>query len=181
LSIDQLIRGCIDNNRTCQKEFYMLVADRLMNISRRYCSNVHDAKDVLQNSFIKIFKNLHQFDINKGNLDAWLTKIVINEALQLMRKEKTQLIKEKNSSEKYEVSNAPEILKRLHAEDLMKILNRLPEGYRIVFNMYVVEGYAHKEIGKFLGITESSSRSQLTRAKQLIQKLLIEQKKAEIC
>ena len=181
MDIDKLIKGCIANQRVSQKEFYLLTADRLMNISRRYTSNIHDAKDVLQNAYIQIFKKIKQFDAKKGNLDSWLTKIVINEALQLLRKKKTRTIKETNSQEQFEISTSPDILKRLQAEDVLRVLTRIPESYRIVFNMYVVEGYAHKEIAKLLTITESTSRSKLTRAKQMIRDLIVKQKKAESC
>ena len=181
MDLDKLIKDCIANKRRSQKEFYLLTADKLMNISRRYTSNVHDAKDAVQNAYIQIFKNLHKFDQRKGNLDAWLTKIVINEALQILRKQKTRVLKESISQERYEVSKTPDILKRLHAEDLLKILYQIPEVYRIVFNMNVVEGYSHREIGEIMNIKESTSRSQLTRAKQMLRKILIEQKKIESC
>ena len=135
----------------------------------------------MQNAYIQIFKNLKSFDQQKGNLDSWLTKIVINEALQLIRKQKTRVLKERDSQEQYEISSSPDILKRLHAEDLLKILNQLPDVYRVVFNLNVVEGYSHREIGEMLHVTESTSRSQLTRAKQMLRKLLIEKKKLESC
>jgi len=181
VEIQKLISNCIKNDRKSQKDFYLLTADRLMNVSRRYSNDINDAKDILQNAFIKIFKNLNKFDFDKGNLDSWLTKIVINEALQLIRKKKGQMVKDKIMKEEFEELSTPEILSRLQAEDVLNVTAQLPEGYRIVFNMNIVEGYNHKEIAEALGITESTSRSQLTRAKKLLKKLLIEQKNAELC
>ena len=152
-----------------------------MNVSRRYTKDIADAKDVLQNAYIKIFKHLKTFDKAKGNIDSWLTKIVINEALMLMRKKQNVLIKSEMLESRHEELSNPEVLSRLHAEDLMKVMKQLPDGYRIIFNMNVIEGYSHKEIAIKLNITESTSRSQLTRAKYMLRELLSNQKKAELC
>ena len=181
LAIEQLIESCIKRDRKSQKQFYLLTCDRLMNISRRYTSDVNDAKDVLQNAYVNIFKNLHTFDLERGELDSWLCKIVINEALQLLRKKKNLMIKEERTQQVFASVSAPEVVSRLHAEDLMLLINRLPAGYRIVFNMSVVEGYSHKEIAEQLGINESTSRSQLTRAKKMLRDLLENQKITELC
>lgn len=181
MEIDKLIFKCIRNDRQSQKQFYMLTADKLMNVSRRYTKDINDAKDILQNAYIKIFKNLKTFDNEKGNLDSWLTKIVINEALQLIRKNTRQAIREQKSNEQFEELSTPEVISRLQAEDVMKLMAQLPDGYRIVFNMNIVEGYSHKEIALKLNITESTSRSQLTRAKRMLRDLLNDQKTAELC
>lgn len=181
LDIDILIRKCIKQDRQSQKQFYLLTADKLMNVSRRYAANIDDAKDILQNAYIRIFTCLDQFDIKKGNLDNWLTKIVINEALQLLRKQKRLLIKEQSSDVAFMELSVPAIIARLQAEDLMKLMRYLPEGYRIVFNMNVVEGFTHKEIAEQLNISESTSRSQLTRAKSMLRDLLRDQKASELC
>lgn len=181
LDIDKLIKSCLKNDRKSQKQFYLLTSDRLMNISRRYTSDINDAKDVLQNAYLQIFSKLKDFDIKKGELDSWLTRIVINEALQLLRKRKATLIKEQISNMEFNEISRPEILARLQAEDVMKLIHLLPEGYRIVFNLSVVEGYSHKEISKQLDITESTSRSQLTRAKKMLRQLFIDQKTTELC
>lgn len=181
MQIDKLIKACIKNDRKAQKEFYLLTTDKLMNVSRRYANDISDAKDILQNAYIKIFKSLKMFDSDKGNLDNWLTKIVINEALQLIRKKKKLAEKEHSGFEGFEELSTPEVLSRLHAEDVLKLMRVLPDGYRIVFNMSVVEGYTHKEIAEALNISESTSRSQLTRAKQMLRNLLNEQKIAKLC
>lgn len=181
MQIDKLIIACIKNDRKAQKEFYMLTAEKLMNVSRRYTKDISDAKDILQNAYIKIFKNLKMFDNTKGNLDNWLTKIVINEALQLIRKNKKLSEKENAGIEGFQELSTPEVLARLQAEDVMKLMKLLPDGYRIVFNMNVVEGYSHKEIAKALDISESTSRSQLARAKRMLRDLINDQKIAELC
>jgi len=182
MELEKLISDCLANDRQAQKTFYMLTSDRLMNISRRYANNIDDAKDILQNAYISIFKNLKTFDFNKGELDSWLTKITINEALQLLRRKSKFSIKDKlGSKEQFNQLSTPEAINRLNAEDILGLVHKLPDGYKMIFNLKVVEGYSHKEIAAVLKITESTSRSQLTRAKRMLQALLIEQKKAELC
>ena len=181
LDIKLLIGACIKQDRSAQKQFYLLTADKLMNVSRRYTTDLHEAKDVLQNAYIKIFKCLNQFDIHKGNLDGWLIKIVINEGLQLLRKNAKHLSFSRGEVIDRSELTAPDILARLHAEDILNILNKLPEGYRVILNMNVVEGYSHKEIAPMLGIGESTSRSQLARAKKLMRVLINENEKAKLC
>lgn len=179
--LEILIKACINNDRASQKSFYLLTADKLMNVSRRYSSDLDEAKDILQNAYIQIFKHLPEFDMKKGNIESWLVKIVVNEALQVLRKKKSINIQEQIAGEKFEILRSPDVLARLHAEDVLNIVRRLPEGYRIIFNMAVIEGYSHKEIAAELDIAESTSRSQLTRAKKLIRELLREQKISELC
>jgi len=181
LDIDILIKSCIQNDRKSQKQFYMLTSDRLMNVSRRYTTDINDAKDVLQNAYINIFKNLSKFDLKKGELDGWMTRIVINEALQLYRKNRQNALKEQLNQELFVTKTAPDILSRLNAEDMLKILRKLPDGYRIIFNMSVVEGFSHKEISSQLGISESTSRSQLTRAKKMLRVIFEQMKITELC
>lgn len=159
----------------------MLTSDRLMNVSRRYTNCIEDAKDVLQNAYVKIFNNVESCDLKNGNIDGWLSRIVVNEALQLYRKKKKDNNRDVLYQKGLEEISAPEIISRLNAEDILKLMKQLPEGYRMIFNMSVVEGFSHKEISEQLGIGESTSRSQLSRAKELLRDIITEQKKAELC
>ena len=139
-----------------------------------------DAKDVLQNAYLQIFKSIHQFDFDKGTLDNWLGRIVVNEALQIFRKKE----RAKKLSEESMVNDNPDppnVLSKLAYEDLLKIVDMLPEGYKMVFNLHVIEGYSHKEIAIMLDINESTSRSQLSRAKQFLQSIFIRYQKPELC
>ncbi len=181
MEIIRLIQSCQKQNRKSQKEFYLLFADRLMNVSLRYTNDTPAAKDVLQNAFVKIFKNLHQFDVNRGTIDNWLTRIVINEALQYSRKQKRFPLKEIDVEASIHQDKMPNVLSMLQAEDLIKIVQSLPDIYRNVFFMYEIEGYKHRDIARQLGITESSSRSQLTRAKVMLRALIEQQRKIELC
>lgn len=144
----------------------MNYSSELLTVARRYVTNNMYAEDVLQESFIKAFDKINHFDEKKGSLGAWLRKIVINTALKnLSKKCFTQEI---YPEVQYDISLHPSIYEKLDAEDLMKVINKLPDGYRQVFNLYVVEGYSHKEIGEMLNIREVSSRSNLSRAKEIL-------------
>ncbi len=181
MEINKLILRCIKQDRNSQKEFYMLTSDRLMNISRRYTNNLEDAKDVLQNAYVKIFNNLESCDLKNGNIDGWLSRIVVNEALQLYRKKQNDNNRDILYQQGLNELSAPEVIDRLNAEDILKLMRQLPEGYRVIFNMNVVEGFSHKEISEQLGIGESTSRSQLSRARELLREIINKQKKAELC
>lgn len=181
MEISVLISNCIKQDRKAQKEFYLLFADRLMNVSLRYCSDIPSAKDVLQNAFVKIFTHLDQFDESRGNIDNWTVKVVINEALQYLRKQKKLSFDLLENQAIYEETQLPDALSSMRAVDLMKIIDLLPDGFKYVFYMYEIEGFKHKDIAQQLNITESTSRSQLTRAKKMIREYIDRQKSIELC
>ena len=166
--LQKLIEDCKRQDRLAQKKLYLHYADKLMNISLRYARDVHEAKDILQSAFIKIFTKISDFTIGEGSFEGWMSRIVVNEALQLYRKNKKIFYGE---TEIYDLSLTIEAsaVQDLEAEDILNLLKQLPDGYRVVFNLSVVEGYNHKEIGEILGITESASRSQLARAKKSLE------------
>lgn len=147
-------------------------------VARRYIKDEHGAKDVLQDAFISILANipkLQHFD----SVEAWMRKIVVRTALKTFRKTYKKMEGGDLDKTKDPVV-MPQVFGTMGAEDLIKIIQRLPEGYRQVFNLYVIEEYSHKEIGELLGIEESSSRSQLTRARKMLQKQIINQEKIAI-
>lgn len=130
------------------------------------------AKDVLQEAFIRIFKSFKTYDPDRGSLTAWMRKITVNVALRMLSKKHlktTTLTVEFNDKQ----STAPEILQKLRHEEIMDVVRSLPEGYRQVFNLAVIEGYSHREIGQMLGMQEVSSRSKLSRAKQILRNKLM--------
>ena len=147
----------------------------LLSICRRYARDEAMAKDVLQETLIRIFQNIDKYEPT-GSFEAWMRRIAVRRSLQWLEK----------SSFQHELQPVdmpdndfvqPEIYSRLGAEEIMALLKELPEGFRTVFNLNVVEGYSHQEIAELLGITESTSRSQLTRAKKLLKEKLIQLKK----
>lgn len=177
MTINEIIKGCINNEPKCQKHLVSNYAAMLLTVSRRYCPHKIDPEDVLQDAFIKIFTALNQFDANKGSIESWMRKIVINTALKKMTKK--SFTHEKATDNFVETNIDPVVISTLNAEDVMNLIATLPDGYRQVFNLNVIEGYNHKEIAQMLGIGESTSRSNLSKAKRLVRSKLEEQQKQE--
>ncbi|MEL7121833.1 MAG: sigma-70 family RNA polymerase sigma factor [Bacteroidota bacterium] len=174
MTLKRLIEGCQKQDRNCQKELYLRYCKLAINISLRYARDEHEAKDIVHNAFIKILTKIETFDFERGQFEGWIRTIVINEALQLFRSKKEIYSSNQNSS-KLDKEIDPIILDQLNTEDIFQLIHTLPDGYRIVFILSVVEGYKHKEIAQKLGITESASRSQLARAKRMLRQLINEQ------
>lgn len=173
MNIQQIVKGCKANDRKAQNALYSLLADKLMNICYRYSSDISESKDVLQNTFIKIFTKMDQFDEAKGELKSWCARIAVNEALMNKRRRAKYLFVDDTEMQVVHDSSAePTVYQNLGREELMETIDTLPEGYRIIFNLSVVEGYNHKEIAELLNISEGTSRSQLQRARKAIQKEL---------
>ena len=161
-----------------KKELYLRYCPLAIKISTRYAKDDHEAKDIVQNAFIQILTKIDQFNPKKGSLEQWISGIVRNEALQLFRATK------KIEYQDWDYSNNqptidPIILDRLKAEDVIRLLRKLPSGYRIVFVLSVIEGFNHKEIAEELGIVESASRSQLARAKKMLRAFIVKQNSLE--
>jgi len=171
-----IIEGCRRKQAKSQRALFDRYSEMLFSISLRYVSSEPDAKDVLQESFLRIFKHFEKFDPQKGSLKNWMIQICIREALKRLSQKKEIIeldtIKEQPQTE-------PIILSHLQMEDLMKVIRQLPLPYRTILNLFLIEGYSHKEIGQLLGIKESSSRSGLTRAKMMLRKTLTNKKKHE--
>ena len=178
MELKKIISGCQKANAKAQKALVLRYAGLLLTVSRRYMKNEVDAEDVLQDSFIKIFQAFNQFDPNKGSLDGWMKRIVINTALKQYRAQKQQFPTD-NLEHNNEVFILPSVYEKLHEEDLIQLISSIPEGYRQVFNLYALEGYSHKEIAEMLGIAEASSRSSLSRARMHIQKRIKKNKISE--
>ena len=163
----ELIAGCIRGDRQCQKALFQQYSGKLLAVCIRYTRHRMEAEDVLQDAFIKIFKNLEKFE-GKGSFEGWMRRIVVNTALKNYNK--SSFKKEKIGLEDYqEGSMDPDVIASLYQEELLKVIEELPNGYRIVFNLYVIEGFSHREIAKELGIQESTSRSQLVKARKMLQ------------
>ena len=145
----------------------------MLAVCLRYVNDMETARDLLQDGFVRVFMNIHSYT-GTGSFEGWLRKIFVNGALEYLRKsdvlrESTDL----DSSADLVLSDSSAI-EHLSAAELMKLIQELPVGFRTVFNMFAIEGYSHKEISEALGITESTSRSQFTRARQLLQKRIKE-------
>ncbi len=163
----KLLSDCLKGKAAAQRELYTHYARIMLGICYRYTKSMTDAEDVLQEGFIKVFKNLHQFN-GSGELGAWIRRIMVNTAINYLKKE---------SRYQYDLSFAeknlhpvsddnPELI--LNAKELADLIRQLPIGYQTIFNLYAVEGYKHAEIGEILGIHEGTSKSQYARARALL-------------
>ena len=165
-----LISGCISGDRRMQKAMYDKYAGKMYAVCLRYMGNADDAQDILQEGFIKIFNKVGSFR-GEGSFEGWIRRIFVNTAIEHFRKESylqpiTEV--EENTVEGKYLS----VLDSLAEKDIIQLVQKLSPGYRTVFNMYVVEGYTHKQIAEVLGISEGTSKSQLSRAKLILQDLV---------
>lgn len=170
---ETLVKDCVSGNAKAQRLLFETYSPKMMGVSLRYMRNVPGAEDVLQNGFIKVFNNLKNFD-NRGSLEGWIRRIIVNTALDEIRKNKKRQNNIDITESEYLTPQNDFILEGLMAEDLMKLIHTLPDGYRTVFNLFAIEGYSHKEIAEQLGVTENTSKSQYSRAKGYLRKLLEE-------
>jgi RNA polymerase sigma factor (sigma-70 family) len=169
---EEILKGCKNDDRKAQEQLYKKYAPVLLGILCRYSRNRQEAEDLLQEGFVKIFRNIDQYR-EEGTLLAWMRKIMINTALRYYQStiEESKNIRLKDSMER-KLADIDTNVISYSAEEVMKVLQLLPEGFRIVFNMYAIEGYRHKDIAKKLGISVSTSKSQYARARKFLRKIL---------
>ena len=170
-AIDQeIFEGCISGNRHAQEALYSFFAPKMFGICLRYASDYHNAEDILQEGFIKVLNNLDRFR-GDGSFKGWMKRIFINTSIEYYRKSL-------NIKKMVELEKAPEpaydrqAFTQLATADLLKLVQKLPTGYRTVFNLYAIEGFTHREIGEMLGISEGTSKSQLARARETLQRMI---------
>ncbi|HTD93279.1 MAG TPA: sigma-70 family RNA polymerase sigma factor [Chitinophagaceae bacterium] len=165
-----LIKGCIEDDRRMQEELYRRFSPRMYGVCLRYAGNAEEAQDILQDGFVKVFKKLSSFR-GEGSFEGWIRRIFVNTAIEhLRRKRYLQPVTEKEEATLE--GNYLSVLDNLAEKDILDLVRQLSPGYRTVFNMYVVEGYTHKEIGEIMGISEGTSKSQLSRAKVILQEMV---------
>ena len=172
LSEQELIRGCLNNDRKAQEQLYRRFADDMFVVCLAYESDLDEAKDILQNGFIKVFRSLDQYD-NLGSLKGWIRRIMVNTAIDHYRRKKKkddfvdiEIIVDE--SQGYDVTESKENVK-----EILTLVERLPDRARLIFNLFALEGYSHKEIATQLNIAEGTSKSMYSRAKMLLQQWLI--------
>lgn len=168
---EQIVQGCIQKNAIAQKHLYDKFSRKMMGVCLRYCDNHEEAEDVVQNGFISVFQNLESFK-GSGSLEGWVRKIMVNTALSNIRKNKKLKLNIELDSVEFMLPSVSYINENFAAKDLLKIIQTLPTGFRTVFNLYAIEGFSHKEIGELLGISEGTSKSQYSRAKTHLQKII---------
>ena len=165
---EDVLKACIAGNQASQELLYHYFAPKMFGICLRYAHDYPTAEDLLQDGFIKVFNKLHLFRY-EGSFEGWLKRIFINTSIEHYRKSSSrQFFVELDQAHGKSFDST--VIDELAAEDLLKVIQKLPNGYRTVFNLYAIEGYNHKEIGALLKISEGTSKSQLARARAALQK-----------
>ncbi|ASB49920.1 RNA polymerase sigma factor [Alkalitalea saponilacus] len=178
--LNEIIPACRNGDRKAQKELYELFAPKMFAVCIRYSKNRVEAEDYLHEGFIKIFEKIDQYG-NKGSFEGWVRRIMVNTILEGYRKNKQMVVldesqlKDENADDEADEPTDEEASVKL--EEVMTIIEQLPEKYSLVFNLYVLEDYSHEEISNKLGISIGTSKSNLSRARQWIKKRLCEEKK----
>jgi len=163
--------GCLRNERKCQEQFYKLLAPRMLAVCMRYATDKDEAQDILQEGFIKIFRNMNNYR-GDGSLEGWVRRIMVHAAISRYRKLKPIVLIEDFAADTVVPVNKAYNDNGLEAKDLMKLIQKLPKTYRSVFNMYAIEGYSHQEIGNSLGMSELLSRTTLYRARTILKDMI---------
>lgn len=163
----KLVKDCLKGNGPAQKQLYDHFAESMLGLCYRYTKSIPDAEDVLQEGFVKVFKNLKQYRF-EGELGGWVRKIMVNSALNYLKKNKDyQAELSFTDTRLHPITNDnPEL--RITGKELADVVRQLPTGYQTIFNLHAVEGFTHVEIGKMMGINEGTSRSQYSRARALL-------------
>ena len=168
----QLLKKVIAGNREAQKALYEKHAPKMLSVCRQYIKDIHFAEDVMVSGFVKVFKNLSSFE-HRGSFEGWIRKIMVRESISYLRKKQFVVfdddIYERNNTDCISISSS------LDVEHIQVLIDDLPEGYKMVFVLYAVEGYKHAEIAQMLGIAESTSKSQLFKARRMLQEKLKKQ------
>lgn len=171
----ELVQACIQNDRKAQLELYNHFKIKMYGLCLRFGHNKEEAEDMLQEGFFKVFRDLHQFK-RQVPLGAWIRKVIVNAALMHLRKRNRSWVPT-TELEKHvgEFKTEGSIQFQMNAAEIIHAIQGLPTGFRTIFNLFAIEGYSHREIAEKLGISESTSRSQYTRARATLQKQLVKQ------
>lgn len=171
---EELVQGCLRNDSLMQERFYKKYYGKMLSLCLRYCRNMEDAQELLNIGFLKVFNGLKSYQF-KGSLEGWVRRVVLNSILEEHRRNVNY--KSMMSFPEYEEDGQVEAesLENLFAEDIISLLNQVPTASRVVFNLFVIEGYSHKEIGKMLNISEGTSKWHVSVAKEKLKKLILQQ------
>src|SRR5579864_1984785 len=166
---EAIFQGCLKNQAAAQRELYNRYSPKMLAVCYRFAHNREDAEDMLQEGFIKVFSQMHTFQ-NKGAFEGWIRRIIVHTCINNLKKNK-------RFNESLDIVHAHGVQVREESvPSIVQAIRLLPIGYRTVLNLYAIEGYSHKEIAEMLDIEESTSRSQYTRAKQMLEEILIRKK-----
>jgi len=168
-----LVKKCIDGDQRAQRVLFERFAPKMLGVCMRYSKNSEQAEDVLQDGFVKVFTKLSYYK-GDGSLEGWIRRIIVNTALDQIRKNAKFQDNVALDDVDYKLELKGNVLESLAAEDLLELINEMPTGYKVVFNMFAIEGYSHKEIAVKLEVSENTSKSQYSRARAYLKKKLEE-------
>jgi RNA polymerase sigma-70 factor (ECF subfamily) len=161
----ELIELAVENNRHAQHKIYSKFSPKMLSVCRQYIKDLHKAEDIMITAFMKVFTNLKNFK-HEGSFEGWIRRIMINECISYIRvQKKVKFIEDEN----YFEESFNNIESQFSVEDIQFLIDNLPDGYKMVFNLYAIEGYKHQEIAEMLGINEGTSKSQLSHARKMLQ------------
>lgn len=169
---EQLVKKCKKGDRKAQYAVYQKWSGKMMSVCRRYVKTNEDAEEILSNGFVKVFKHIQSFE-SKGSFEGWIRRIMIHEALNYIRYQKNLFIE---TGDHWQEQGHEDLNESTDAQAVLSMIDDLPIGYKTVFNLFAIEGYPHKEIAQLLGITEGTSKSQLSKARKLLQERVSTQK-----
>ncbi len=168
---EQIVEGCIKKDAIAQKHLYEKFVRKMMGVCLRYADSTEEAEDVVQNGFISVFENISSFR-GTGPLEGWIRRIMVNTALTNIRKNKKLKQNIELESVEFMLPSTNQLNESFEAQDLLKIIQTLPTGFKTVFNLYAIEGYSHKEIAEMLNISEGTSKSQYSRARKRLVEII---------
>jgi RNA polymerase sigma-70 factor, ECF subfamily len=161
----ELIELAVENNRHAQQKIYSTFSPKMLSVCRQYVKDIQQAEDIMITAFMKVFTNLKNFE-HKGSFEGWIRRIMINESISFIRvQKKVKFIEDEN----YYEESFNNIESQFSVEDIQSLIDSLPDGYKMVFNLYAIEGFKHHEIASMLGINEGTSKSQLSHARKMLQ------------
>lgn len=161
----EIISLAVENNRHAQQKIYSKYSPKMLSICRQYIKDLQQAEDIMITAFMKVFTNLSTFE-HKGSFEGWIRRIMVNECISYLRVQKKVSFLE---DEFYVEDTFNNIESHFSVQDIQALIDSLPDGYKMVFNLYIIEGYKHQEIAKMLGINEGTSKSQLSHARKMLQ------------
>lgn len=159
-----IVDGCVKGSPKAQKALYDRFSGKMMTVCLRYLKNTEEAEDVFQTAFVKVFRNIKDYH-KAGSLEGWIRRVFVNSCLDQIRRLKKTKFDQPLEDVEYKLESEVSVLSDLAHQDLLALIAKMPDGYRVVFNLFAIEGFSHKEIGEHLGISENTSKSQYKRAR----------------
>lgn len=173
LNLTEIIRACREGDRAAQRQLYEASKRKMFVMCLRYARSREDAEDILQEGYVKVFRDIHQYS-GEGNFEGWMRKVIVNTALQFLRKQRSRPFEvdfeEHAFRFEYQAAESGDDIGKERTEEILELMQDMPDGFRTVLNLYILEGYSHAEISEICGISVGTSKSQLNRAKAYLKK-----------